>query len=307
MEGIVVKSTGSWYEVLIDRSTRIKARLRGKFKIKDLNVTNPIAVGDKVLCQLELGEEGTYVIHEIFPRENYIIRKSVHKAKQGHLIAANIDQMALIVTLYQPRTSLGFIDRFLVSAEAFRIPAIIVFNKVDLYNEEELETLNKLSILYTSLGYQCVVTSVVQDIGITELKLKIADKITLFSGHSGVGKSSLLNLIDVRLDLRTAEVSTFADKGVHTTTFAEMFTTAKDTYVIDTPGIKELGIFEIGQEELAHYFPEMLALMGDCKFNNCRHINEPGCAVISALKQGSLSPTRYQSYISMLNNEDNYR
>ena len=307
MQGIVIKSTGSWYDILDDEGKQHKGRLRGKFKTHGLKVTNPIAVGDRVVFDVEAGESGTVVINEIKARENYIIRKSVHKAHQGHLIAANLDQTLLIVTMQQPRTSLGFIDRFLVSAEAFRIPAIIVFNKVDLYSDEDLEEVAKLVMLYDQLGYQSLHTSATEDLGIESVREALQNKKTLFSGHSGVGKSSLLNKLDTQLALRTAEISTYADKGVHTTTFAEMFQLSPDTFVIDTPGIKELGIFEIGEDELSHYFPEMRVLIGECKFHNCRHTHEPKCAVIEAVKSGSIATSRYNSYISMLQNDDSHR
>lgn len=307
MQGIVFKSTGSWYTILSDTGISYKGRLRGKFKIKGLKVTNPIAVGDKVIFEIEPGEAGTVIINEILTRENYIIRKSVHKANQGHLIASNIDQTVLIVTMQQPRTSLGFIDRFLVSAEAFRIPALLIFNKTDVYDDYDNEEMEKLIDLYEPLGYRCLKTSALEETGIPELMNVLMNKKTLFSGHSGVGKSSLLNKLDTQLNLRTAEISTYADKGVHTTTFAEMFPIAPDTYAIDTPGIKELGIFEIGEDELGHYFPEMRALIGHCKFHNCRHLNEPKCAVINSVKSGTIAVSRYSSYLSMIQNDDSHR
>lgn len=307
MQGIIIKSTGSWYDILDTEGKQHKGRLRGKFKNHGLKVTNPIAVGDKVVFAVEAGESGTVIINEISPRENYIIRKSVHKAHQGHLIAANLDQTLLIVTMQQPRTSLGFIDRFLVSAEAFRIPAIIVFNKIDLYNDADKDEVEKLVVLYDQLGYQSLHTSATEEKGIESVREVLKNKKTLFSGHSGVGKSSLLNKLDLQLDLRTAEISSYADKGVHTTTFAEMFTLSPNTYVIDTPGIKELGIFEIGEDELSHYFPEMRVLIGECKFHNCRHTHEPKCAVIEAVKSGSIAASRYNSYLSMMQNDDSHR
>ena len=307
MKAVVIKSTGSWYILLAEDGLHYRARLRGKFKMQGLKVTNPIAVGDNVVFEIEAAGDGVGSITEIVPRENYIIRKSVHKAHQGHLIASNIDQTVLIVTMHQPRTSLGFIDRFLVSAEAFRIPAILIFNKVDLYSAETAAEMEATIALYQKIGYKSIRTSVVDGFGIEELRDNLTNKKTLFSGHSGVGKSSLLNKLDTQLTLRTAEVSSYADKGVHTTTFAEMFPLAPNTYAIDTPGIKELGIFEIGDDELSHYFPEMRNLLGQCKFHNCRHINEPKCAVLEHVHAGEIAVSRYESYLSMLANSDTHR
>lgn len=304
-EGIVFRSTGSWYEVRDEESTFFKCRLKGKFKIKELKVTNPIAVGDRVCFEIEDVEEQTGIIFEIKPRVNYIIRQSVHKASHGHLIAANIDQAVLIVTLTFPRTSLGFIDRFLVTAEAFRIPVLLVFNKLDLLSEEAVAYQEELESLYKGLGYDCISTSATEGVGIELLKEKIMNKVTLISGHSGVGKSSLVNQLEPDLDLRTSEISTFANKGVHTTTFAEMFEIFEDTYLIDTPGIKELGLVDIEKEELGHYFPEMRDLIGECKFHNCLHINEPKCAVKAGVEEGTIAESRYGSYLSMFSGEDN--
>lgn len=303
--GIVFRSTGSWYEVRDEDSSFFKCRLKGKFKIKDLKVTNPIAVGDKVHFEVEDVEEKTGIIYEIEPRRNYIIRQSVHKSAHGHLIATNIDQAVLIVTLTFPRTSLGFIDRFLVTAEAFRIPVVLVFNKIDLLSEEFLAFQKELADLYEGLGYECIFTSATESIGLEDLKGKILNKITLISGHSGVGKSSLVNRLQPDLDLRTSEISTFANKGVHTTTFAEMFEIFENTFIIDTPGIKELGLVDIEKEELGHYFPEMRELIGECKFHNCLHINEPKCAVKAGVEEGTIAESRYMSYLSMFSGEDN--
>lgn len=306
MKGTIVKSTGSWYDILGEDGQRYKGRLRGKFKIKNLNVTNPIAVGDYVLFEPEDSAESS-VITDILPRENYIVRKSVHKASQGHLIACNLDQTCLIVTLASPRTSLGFIDRFLVSAEAFRIPALLIFNKTDLYDQDQLEQLAVLAEVYEKIGYPTIATSVVKDSGIGTFKEALKDKKTLLSGHSGVGKSSLINKIAPGLELKTGEISSFVNKGVHTTTFAEMFEIEENTFIIDTPGIKELGLYEMENEELSHYFPEMRELIGECKFHNCKHVNEPKCAVIDKVKQGEIAESRYLSYLSMYAGEDIYR
>jgi ribosome biogenesis GTPase len=308
MEGVVVRSTGSWYEVRNENKEIIACRLRGKFKTRELKTTNPIAVGDKVLWEWENKETQTGIITEILPRENYIIRKSVHKTAHSHLIAANIDQAMVIVSLVSPRTSLGFIDRFLVSAETFRIPAVVVFNKIDLLDEQAYQYQNEIKEIYEKIGYVCLETSASKKIGIEPLRKLLENKITLLSGHSGVGKSSLINCLNPSLNLRTAEVSTFANKGVHTTTFAEMFELSENTFIIDTPGIKELGLAEIETEELSHYFPEMREFLGECKFGaRCLHTHEPACKIIEAVKQGEISVFRYESYLSMLADEDNRR
>lgn len=302
-----MRSTGSWYEVRDENRTMWQCRLKGKFKIKDFKVTNPLAVGDKILFDVENENENTGTITTILPRENYIIRKSVHKTAHGHLLATNIDQAVLIVTLTFPRTSLGFIDRFLVSAESFRIPTLLIFNKLDVLADEEKEFQEELADLYNSLGYRCIFTSAVTKIGIEELKNALLNKISLLAGHSGVGKSSLVNELNPEFDLATSEVSTFANKGVHTTTFAEMFEIFDDTYLIDSPGIKELGLMDISNSELSDYFPEMRELIGQCKFHNCRHINEPNCAIKEAINHGKIAESRFISYLSMMDADDNRR
>jgi ribosome biogenesis GTPase len=306
-QGMVMRSTGSWYEVLSQDKLVYQCRLRGKFKIKDLKVTNPIAVGDQVQFEIEEKTASRGVITHILPRENYIIRKSVHKTAFGHIIAANIDQAILLVTLAFPRTSLGFIDRFLVIAESFRIPVVLVYNKIDLLDDESLQYQQMLAQLYESLGYKGLFTSVLKGEGVAEFRKELYNKKSLLSGHSGVGKSSLVNSIVPGLQLRTSEVSTFANKGVHTTTFAEMFEIAPDTFIIDTPGIKELGLIDMKKEELIHYFPEMRERLGECRFFNCTHVHEPGCAVIAALEEGAIAGSRYASYLSMLDDYDNRR
>jgi len=281
--------------------------LRGKFKIKGLKTSNPIAVGDRVLFDMEDKVENTGIIHDITQRENYIIRKSVHKTAQGHILAANLDQAVVIMTLNYPRTSLGFLDRFLVSAESFRIPTIIVFNKVDLLSEEEKEYLVDLATMYDEIGYPSIFTSATGNIGIQEFEGILKNKISLISGHSGVGKSTLVNQISPDLDLKTKEISTFANKGVHTTTFSTMFEISENSYIIDTPGIKELGLIDIEKAELSHFFPEMRELLNKCKYHNCKHINEPQCAVIQAVKHGNIQASRYSSYLSMMDDDDNRR
>jgi ribosome biogenesis GTPase len=240
----------------------------------------------------------------LYDRRNYIIRKSINLSKQAQIIAANLDQAYLVVTLASPRTSLGFIDRFLVTAEAYDIPASLVYNKLDMFSKEGLEILSEYKMVYEKLGYPCYEVSALKGTNIPALKDKLKDKITLFSGHSGVGKSSLMNAILPDLDLRTMEVSEWSDKGMHTTTFAEMYDLPGGGSIIDTPGIRELGVIDIEQQELSHFFPEMRSRLNQCRFNNCRHINEPGCAVLEALEEGNIEPSRYESYLSIYNGND---
>ncbi|WP_020601096.1 ribosome small subunit-dependent GTPase A [Spirosoma panaciterrae] len=305
--GLIIRSTGSWYDIRTIDGHVYQGRLKGKFKIKGLKVTNPIAVGDKVTFEVEDEAENTAVITDIAPRENYIIRQSVHKTAHGHILAANIDQAVLLATLTLPRTSLGFIDRFLVSAESFRIPTTLVFNKTDILNEEGLVYQQEIMDMYEQIGYQCLATSATEGEGVDAFRQLLDHKVTLLSGHSGVGKSSLVNAIAPDLNLRTNEVSTFANKGVHTTTFAEMFELAPDTYIIDTPGIKELGLIDTEKEEISHYFPEMRDRLNQCRFHNCLHINEPGCAIKDAVAEGEIAESRYLSYLSMMEGSDNRR
>ncbi|WP_337043982.1 ribosome small subunit-dependent GTPase A [Emticicia sp. 17c] len=300
-----MRSTGSWYEVRAEDGSMLTCRLKGKFKIKDLKVTNPLAVGDKVAYELENETENTGIIYDILPRENYIIRQSVHKTAHGHLLASNLDQAVLIATLMLPRTSLGFIDRFLVTAESFRIPTALVFNKLDVLSNEQQAYQQELATLYEGLGYKCLFTSALHQVGVEEFRQLLQGKVSLLSGHSGVGKSTLVNAIAPDLDLRTSEISSFANKGVHTTTFAEMFELEKGTFIIDSPGIKELGLAEMEKEEISHYFPEMRELLGQCKFHNCLHLDEPKCAVKDAVIEGTIAESRYASYLSMVLGEDN--
>ncbi len=303
--GLVMRSTGSWYEVRTKEGHILQCRLKGKFKIKGLKVTNPIAVGDKVVYEIEDETHNTGIISDILPRENYIIRQSVHKSAHGHLLATNIDQAVLIATLTFPRTSLGFIDRFLVAAESFRIPTVLIFNKLDLLDNEQIVYQKELTELYESLNYPCLFTSAINGNGITEFYDILKGKVSLIAGHSGVGKSTLVNAIAPDLDLRTSKVSTFANKGVHTTTFAEMFEIDDETFIIDSPGIKELGLADIEKEEIGHYFPEILALMSECRFHNCMHLDEPNCAIKEAVMDGSIAQSRYFSYLSMMEGGDN--
>lgn len=307
MQGVVVRSTGAWYEVRNSDKSVVSCRLRGKFKLQDLKVTNPIAVGDRVEWEWEKNQQRG-IITDILPRQNYIIRKSVHKTAHAHLIATNIDQAIIIATLVAPRTSFGFIDRFLVSAETFRIPAVVVFNKSDLLDKDALRYQEEIMQIYTEMGYSCLQTSVISQKGICDFEKILQGKVSLLSGHSGVGKSSLINAINPSLKLKTGEISEFSRKGKHTTTFAEMFELSENTFIIDTPGIKELGLVEIQANELSHYFPEMRKYLGKCKFGSrCLHTHEPQCRVIEAVESGEIALSRYESYLSMLANEDNRR
>ncbi|HTH83651.1 MAG TPA: ribosome small subunit-dependent GTPase A [Mucilaginibacter sp.] len=303
MQGLITKSTGSWYQVQTPGGKVYDCRIKGKFRIKGITTTNPVAVGDMVDFELE-PEQDTGVITNLHPRKNYIIRKSINLSKQGQIIAANLDQALLVVTLASPRTSLGFIDRFLVTAEAYDIPAKLVFNKLDLFSDEGLEILAHYQSVYENIGYPCYNVSALEGTNLNQVKDLLKDSVTLFSGHSGVGKSSLINALLPDLELRTSEVSEWSDKGTHTTTFAEMFELPEGGFIIDTPGIRELGVIDIEKHELGHFFPEMRGRMHNCKFNNCQHINEPGCAVLAALENGEIELSRYESYLSIYNGND---
>ncbi len=303
MDGVIIKSTGSWYSVRLQDGKEVKARLPGRFKLENKKISNPIAVGDKVEL---LPEAENFIIEVITPRKNYIVRKSPKKKHFAHMIAANIDQAVLIASHKRPRTSLGFIDRFLVTLEAFRIPGYLLINKSDLYSKEEQAALRGIMELYESIGYQTMMTSFIEGVP-HQVGDWLQAKTTLLSGHSGAGKSTLINLLQPNAHQQIGEISDFANKGVHTTTFAEMFSLDADTHVIDTPGIKELGLAEITAEELSHYFPEMRNLMGQCKFNNCRHVDEPSCAVQEAVQTGDIALSRFESYLSMMQEDDNRR
>ena len=303
MQGLVIKSTGSWYQVHGANGQSYDCRIKGKFRIKGIQTTNPIAVGDQVDFEMEPNSENG-VIYKLHERRNYIIRKSINLSKQAQIIAANLDQAFLVVTLASPRTSLGFIDRFLVTAEAYRIPSTLIFNKLDLYNEDGLEVLAEYKNIYEHLGYPCYEVSALEGTHIERIENLLKDKTTLFSGHSGVGKSSLINILHPERAIKTGEISESSDKGQHTTTFAEMHLLPFGGYLIDTPGIRELGIYDIRPEELGHYFREMRDLMHLCKFHNCRHINEPGCAVLAAVESGEIESSRYESYLSIFHGNE---
>lgn len=307
MKGRVIKSTGSWYQVRVGEEL-ISARLKGKFKQDNMKLTNPIAVGDWVELDKEENQE-TAVIRIIYPRENYVIRKSTRKEHFSHIIASNLDQAILVITMKKPRTSLGFIDRFLVSLESFRIPGVLIINKADqLSGEKSEDWIQDIYEIYTPLGYQVLQVSALQDKNLEEkLKPIIQGKFSLIAGHSGVGKSTLLNALVPEAEQHTQDVSDFTAKGIHTTTFAEVFPLRGGGDLIDTPGIKEFGVSEIKDQELSHYFPEMRSYLGQCKYNNCTHTREPGCMILTKLEEGYIHPYRYESYLNILNAEDSHR
>jgi len=300
MKALIYKSTGSWYITKNEEGKQFNARIKGVLKIGGLTSTNPIAVGDVVDMELENELESTATISGIDDRKNYIARVSPHNKNQHHIVASNLDQTFLFATIKDPKTSQGFIDRFLVSGEAFHVPAIIVFNKADVYKSREIERFNELKEIYEGVGYKVILASIVNGQGIDEVKDLLTNKTTLLSGHSGVGKSSLINAIFPELSLRTKEVSEWSGKGMHTTTFAEMFDLPLGGRVIDTPGVREFGLVDIEKKELSHYFPEMRERLNDCQFNNCMHINEPGCAIKEALNDGQIAVDRYVSYMTIL-------
>ncbi|MGB1282089.1 MAG: ribosome small subunit-dependent GTPase A [Schleiferiaceae bacterium] len=306
MKGVVLKSTGSWYLVReLDGGKLYDCRIKGKFRVAGIKSTNPLAVGDFVSFEPEEKDEGQGIIDGIEDRKNYIIRKSVNLSKRVHIIAANMDQALLVTTLAQPATSTGFMDRFLSTAEAYNIPTIIVFNKCDLYDSEEIRSeLDYRKAVYSAIGYHCLETSATKGEGLAELASLLKGKTTLLSGHSGVGKSTLINAIEPSLNLRTGAVSSSHNKGQHTTTFAEMHPLTIGGDIIDTPGIKGFGMVNMEKEEISHFFPELFALSKECRFHNCLHVNEPQCAVKEALEANKIAPTRYESYLNQLNDQD---
>lgn len=298
-EGVVIKSTGSWYEVRNDNGEVVLCRLRGKIRLDGIRTTNPISVGDKVLYEKEINKD-TCVINKILPRYNVIVRKSVNLSKASHIIASNIDQAILVATIAQPRTSTGFIDRFLVTAEAYHIPTTIVFNKCDLYDEEQTAQAEELISVFENIGYKSFMISAKTGFRCEELKEIMKDKVSLFSGHSGVGKSALINRLDPNLNVRVGDISDVHEKGKHTTTFSQMFPLSFGGYIIDSPGIKEFGLYDMEKETLAQRFPEMRNLMHECKFSNCTHLHEPHCAIKEAVENNIIAEWRYNDYCNMM-------
>ena len=305
MKGLVIKNTGSWYTVLTDDGPTVDCKIKGNFRLRGIRSTNPVAVGDRV--EIITNQEGTAFITEIEDRRNYIIRKSINLSKQSHIIAANVDQALLVVTVVKPETSTTFIDRFLASAEAYRVPVILIFNKTDLLSEEERHYQEMMINLYETVGYQCLAISATTGEGVDRLLPLLEGKITLLSGNSGVGKSTLINRILPHANLRTAEISDAHNTGMHTTTFSEMIPLSSGEmsgWLIDTPGIKGFGTFDMEKEELTSYFKEIFHFSKNCRFSNCTHTHEPGCAVLQALDDHYIAQSRYQSYLSMLEDKD---
>lgn len=297
--GRVIKSTGSWYDVQDDAGQVVLCRLRGKIRLDGLRTTNPVAVGDLVNFEKERDKD-TCVIDKILPRNNVIVRKSVNLSKESHIIAANVDQAILVATIAQPRTSTGFIDRFTVTAEAYHIPVVIVFNKCDIYDSEQVAAADELMRVYNGIGYESFMISAKTGYNCDRLKDLMKDKRSMFSGHSGVGKSALVNRLDPSLNLRVGEISEVHEKGKHTTTYAQMYPLGFGGYIIDTPGIKEFALFDMEKDTLAQRFPEMRAVMHDCRFNNCTHLHEPDCAVKEAVNQNVIADWRYENYCNMM-------
>lgn len=302
MLGTVIRSSGSVYGVRAADGTLVDCRVKGNFRLKGIRSTNPVAVGDHV--RFDVREDGTAYIVEILERKNYIVRKASNLSKQSHILAANLDLCFLIVTINHPATATTFIDRFLAAAEAYRVPVVLVFNKTDLYNETEREELEYLTALYESIGYRCVHTSATECSGIEELKAIMQGKVSLLAGNSGVGKSSIVNAIAPEIAARVGEISKTHDTGMHTTTYTEMFEFMPGSYIVDTPGVKGFGTYDMEVEEISHYFVEFFELSKECRYGNCTHTHEPGCAVLEALESGRLAPSRYQSYLSMLEDKD---
>ena len=300
MQGVVIKSTGSWYIVKTDDGELLNCRIRGKFRMQDIKSTNPIVVGDKVLVS---NEDDSFIIDELFDRKNIIVRKSVNLSKQTHILASNVDQAILVVTMKSPQTSTGFIDRFLVSAQAYGVDVIILFNKTDLYDQVTLALLEERRSIYQKIGYRCLSKSTLND-DLSDIKELMKDKVNIISGHSGVGKSTLLNSIQPNLNITTQEISEQHQQGQHTTTFSEMYDLDFGASIIDTPGVRGFGLSEIDKYELGDYFVEFLKLKSDCKFNNCLHVNEPKCAVKLSLEKGEIATSRYKNYLNMLEQDE---
>lgn len=302
MRGLVIKNTGSWYQVLTDEGNTVDCKIKGNFRLKGIRSTNPVAVGDYV--SIVMNDEGTAFITEIEDRKNYIIRKSTNLSKQSHIIAANVDMVLLVVTIARPETSTTFIDRFLASAEAYRVPVTILFNKVDSLDEDETRILEGLMHLYTTIGYECHAISALNGQGMDQVRQLLSGKTTLLSGNSGVGKSTFINAVLPHLELRTAEISDIHQTGMHTTTFSAMYPLEDGGWLMDTPGIKGFGTFDMEEEEVGHYFKDIFKFSADCKYNNCTHTHEPGCAVREAVENHYISQSRYASYLSMLDDKE---
>ena len=302
MRGLVIKNTGSWYTVRTDDGRDVESKVKGNFRLKEIRSTNPVSVGDRV--DIDINNEGTAFITKIEDRKNYIIRRASNLSKQSHIIAANLDQAMLIVTVNYPITTTVFIDRFLATAEAYSVPVKLVFNKIDRYKGEDKEYLDALINLYTTIGYPCSTLCAKTEEGLDALKAELKDKITLLSGHSGVGKSTIINKLVPGVNLRTGDISEYHNKGMHTTTFSEMIPLPEGGYLIDTPGIKGFGTIEMETAEISHYFPEIFKFSEDCRFNNCSHRHEPGCAVLQALEDHYISESRYKSYLSILEDKE---
>ncbi len=303
MKGLVIKNTGSWYTVRTDDGRDIDSKIKGSFRLKDIRSTNPISVGDRV--EIDINAEGTALISEIEDRKNYIVRRSSNLSKQSHIIAANLDQAMLIVTVNYPITTTVFLDRFLATAEAYQVPVKLVFNKIDRYKGEDQRKLEELTELYTSIGYPCFHLCAKTEEGMDVLRDELRNKVTLLSGHSGVGKSTIINKLIPGVNLKTGIISEYHNKGMHTTTFSEMIELPEGGgYIIDTPGIKGFGTFDMEEAEISHYFPELFKVSADCRFNNCTHRHEPGCAVAVALQEGRIHPSRYKSYLSILDDKE---
>lgn len=302
MQGVVIKSSGSVYAVRATDGVVVDCRVKGNFRLKGIKSTNPVAVGDVV--EFDVRADGTAYIMDIMERKNYIVRKASNLSKQSHILAANLDLCFLVVTISHPATSTTFIDRFLASAEAYRVPVVLVFNKADIYTPDEAAEMQYLVALYESIGYRCLVTSAEKGEGIDALKEAMRGKVSLLAGNSGVGKSSLVNAVAPQLAAKVGEISKIHDTGMHTTTYSEMFEFMPGSYIVDTPGVKGFGSYAMEAEEIPHYFVEFFALSGGCKYSNCTHTHEPGCAVLAALNEGKIAPSRYQSYLSMLEDKE---
>lgn len=302
MQGLVIRNTGSFYQVKTSDGEIVNCRIKGKFRIQGIKSTNPVAVGDYVTFSVT--PEGEGLISEIAERKNYVVRRPANLSKQRHIIAANVDQALLIVTVNYPETSTTFIDRFLATCEAYRVPAKIIINKKDLYSEEDLEYMRNLMFLYEQIGYQCFAVSALTGEGVEDIRSLLSGSVSLLSGNSGVGKSSLINAVCPDFKAKTGEISEIHNKGMHTTTFSEMFELDEGTYLIDTPGIKGFGTIDFEKEEVGHFFPEIFRVSKDCRFGNCTHVHEPGCAVIKAVEESYISQSRYNSYLSVMEDCD---